>query len=211
MKKRRWKRSKNSVQRDRQADADSFPFHSSANTPSHKKEEAKPSITSSATHASRRGSIRPVQGAQAIHGRLSARRPAGRPRDGGVSNPPEQGNDRGGGDGDCGGGNGGSARQLGRVRASFVLADAADCERSRSRAREYDAEEEEDCDDAKITAPALMSRTEIHEEGRRRGRSRMHLGAGDGQRTHQCHIAQTHHFLEVKADSHTRTTEFAAE
>ena len=77
MKKRRWKRSKNSVQRDRQADADSFPFHSSANTPSHKKEEAKPSITSSATHASRRGSIRPVQGAQAIHGRLSARRPAG--------------------------------------------------------------------------------------------------------------------------------------
>ena len=34
-----------------------------------------------------------------------------------------------------------------------------------ARAREYDAEEEDDRDDAKITAPALMSRTEIHEEG----------------------------------------------
>ena len=53
-----------------------------------------------------------------------------------------------------------------------------------ARAREYDAEEEDDRDDAKITAPALMSRTEIHEEGRgRRGRSRMRMEQGRGRTT----------------------------
>ena len=54
-------------------------------------------------------------------------------------------------------------------------------------AREYDAEEEDDRDDAKITAPALMSRTEIHEEGTgrrgRRGRSRMRMEQGRGRTT----------------------------
>ena len=51
-----------------------------------------------------------------------------------------------------------------------------------SEAREYDAEEEDDSDDAKITAPALMSRTEIHEEGEVTNAD----GAGDGQITHHC-------------------------
>ena len=130
MKKRKWKRSG----RDRQADAHSFPFHSSySSTSPHKKEEAKPSITStSATHAGAASArIRVHRPFMAVCPSASVCTPAGRSRDGGVSNPPEQGNDSGGGVGDCGGGNGGSARRLGRVRASFVLADAADCERSR--------------------------------------------------------------------------------
>ena len=133
MKKRKWKRSG----RDRQADAHSFPFHSSySSTSPHKKEEAKPSITSTSAPPRTPGQHPPGSGCTGhswpfVRPRRSARRPAGRSRDGGVSNPPEQGNDSGGGVGDCGGANGGSARRLGRVRASFVLADAADCERSR--------------------------------------------------------------------------------
>ena len=81
-----------------------------------------------------------------------------------------------------------------------------------ARAREYDAEEEDDCDDAKITAPALMSRTEIHEEGRGRSRMRMEQGRGRTTNTPMSHCTNSP-FLggTVKADSHKTSAEFAAE
>ena len=58
-----------------------------------------------------------------------------------------------------------------------------------ARAREYDAEEEDDRGDAKITAPALMSRTEIHEEGE--------VTNADGAGTDNEHTNVTLHKLPI--------------